>query len=91
LVIFEIVFTLERSYKRPKAAIRRALLPLLELPGLVLPGKRRFRKAFDLYVNLNISFADACHAVLMQQLGLDEIATFDAEFDRVPGISRVKL
>ena len=77
LVIFETVFTLQRSYKRPKDKIRDALLALLGLPGIIRPGKRRFQKVFDLYVSLNISFADAYLTVLMEQLGLDEIATFD--------------
>ena len=88
LVIFEAVYTLQRTYKQPKAAIRDALLPLIELPGIILPGKRRYRRVFALYVNRNISFADAYHAVLMQQLKITEVVSFDAEFDRVPGIKR---
>jgi predicted nucleic acid-binding protein len=44
----------------------------------------------DLYVNLNLSFADAYYAVLMERLHLTEIVTFDKEFDRVPGITRVE-
>ncbi len=87
-VIFEVVVTLERQYRRPKAAIREALLPLIDLTGIVLPGKRRFHKTFDLYVDLNLSFADAYHAVLMEQLKLDRIISFDRGFDRAPGIRR---
>ena len=71
-----------------KAAIRDALLPLIELQGIILPGKRRYRRVFDLYVRLNISFADAFHAVLMGQLKITDVMSFDAEFDRVPGITR---
>ena len=84
-MIFEAVYTLQRTYRLPEAAIRAALLPLLELPGIVLPGKRRHRRVFDLYITLNISFADAYHAVLMQQLKLTDVVSFDREFDRVPG------
>lgn len=89
-VIFEAVFTLQRHYRQPRAKIREALLPLLELPGIILPGKRRFRKVFDLYVDLNLSFADAYHAVLMQQFKLDQIVTFDKGFDGLPGIRRME-
>ncbi len=89
-VIFETVFTLERSYRQPKAAIRDALLPLIALPGIVLPRKRRFQTAFTFYVDLNISFADAYHAALMVEQKLSEIVTFDRHFDRVPGITRVE-
>jgi predicted nucleic acid-binding protein len=64
------------------------VLPLIELPGIHLPNKRRFRTVFDLYVKLNISFADAYHAVLMQRLQLHEVISFDTDFDRVPGITR---
>ncbi len=87
-VVFEAVFTLQRHYHQPKAKIRDALLPLIELPGIILPGKRHLRKVFDLYVDLNLPFADAYHAVLMRRLRLDEIVSFDTEFDRVPGVTR---
>jgi predicted nucleic acid-binding protein len=89
-VIFETVYTLQRTYRQPKPAIRDALLALIELPGIILPGKRRFRRVFDLYVNLNISFADAYHAALMDQWKLTEVVRFDAEFDRVAGIKRLE-
>ena len=87
-VIFETVFTLQRTYKVPRADIAQALLPLIELPGIVLPNKRRFRTAFDLYLSLNLPFADAYHAAVMQSLKLTEIITFDREFNCVPGINR---
>jgi predicted nucleic acid-binding protein len=89
-VVFETVFTLQRQYGHPKAAVRDNLLPLLELPGIVLPGKRGLRKVFDLYVERNLSFIDAYHVVLMQQLGLDHIVSFDRQFDRVPGVTRIE-
>lgn len=88
LVVFETVFTLERTYKRAKAEIASAVLPLIELPGILLPQKRLFRAAFDLYVQRNLPFADAYHAALMQRTGLREIVTFDRDFDRIPGITR---
>jgi predicted nucleic acid-binding protein len=90
-VIFETVFTLQKVYRRPKAAIRDTLLPLLELPAIALPQKRRYRKVFSLYVEKNLPFADAYHAVLMEQLNLTEIVSFDTDFDKIKGITRVKL
>lgn len=89
IVIFETVFTLQRSYGLPKPAIRDAVLALLELPGLLLPGKRRFRRVFDLFVDRNLPFVDAYHIVLMQQLGLDEIVSFDMDFEHIEGLRRI--
>ena len=90
LVVFEVVFTLERGYRRSKAEIQSAVLSLIELPGIVLPGKRKFREVFALYVESNISFADAYHVVLMQQLGLSEMVSFDRDFNRIPTLQRVE-
>jgi len=87
-VVFETVFTLERVYKQSKAAIRDNFLPLIELPGIVLPGKRRFRKVFTYYIDKNISFADAYHAVLIETLRLQQIISFDRDFNRIPTLQR---
>ena len=87
-VVFEAVFTLQRHYKVSRSRIRDNLLPLLQLPGVVLPGKQKFRKVFALYVEQTLPFADAYHVVLMEHLGLSQIVSFDTHFDRVPGISR---
>ena len=87
-VIFETVFTLSSVYKLSRPDLVASLLPLIELPGLVLPGKEAFRAAFDLFLTTNIGFADCYHAVLMQRLGLNEVLSFDRDFDRLPGITR---
>ncbi len=89
-VVFEIVYTLQRTYKTPKPDIQNALLSLLALPGIVLPRKQRYRKVFEYYVHLNISFADAYHAVLMEELKLDTVVSFDTEFDRVARLTRTE-
>lgn len=88
LIVFETVFSLQRSYKQPKADITKALLPLLELPGIVLPGKRIYREVFSLYVSSPLGFADCYHAALMQQLGISDVFSFDTDFDHIPGFIR---
>jgi predicted nucleic acid-binding protein len=70
--------------------IRDSLLPLIDLPNIVLPGKQRFHQVFDYYVDLNVSFADAYHAVVLLHRGLDEVLSFDRHFDRIPGITRIE-
>ncbi len=89
-VVFETVFTLERTYKQSKRRVRDTLLPLIELPGILLASKGRMRQAFDFYVDHKISFADALHASVALSLGLKEIVSFDRGFDRVPGLDRLE-
>ena len=88
MVVFEAIFTLERSYRLPKAEIRLAVLPLIDLPGVRLSRKDRIRRAFDAYVLHNVPFADAYHAVLCRDSGFEPVASFDRDFDRIPGIRR---
>jgi predicted nucleic acid-binding protein len=45
-VIIETVVTLERGYEIPKHAIAEALQPLIALPGIKLPDKRRYHAVF---------------------------------------------
>ena len=90
-VVFEAVFTLEKTYRVPRTEIRDALQPILDLPGVVLPGKRVFREVFDLYAREPaLSFADCYHLILTKQLGLSQILSFDQKLGRMPGITRTE-
>ena len=61
-VIFEAAFTLEKTYGVPRAAVSDVLQPLLDLPGMVLPGKRIYSQVFDLWMREpGLSFADGRH------------------------------
>ena len=87
-VVFETVFTLERGFRQPKTRIRDEVLSVLELPAIMLHGKRRLRRAFDLYVQYDIPFADAYHAALVEGCEPAAIISFDRDFDRIPGVQR---
>lgn len=88
-VVFEAAFTLEKTYRAPRSDIRDALQPILDLPGVMLPGKRIFREVFTLYVTEpGLSFADCYHAVLTKQVGLATIISFDQKLGRVAGLTR---
>ena len=90
-VVFETVYSLQRVYRMSRPDIRDAVLPLLALPGIKLPGKASYRYTFDLYVNhQGLSFGDCFHLALMKRLGLAEMVTFDRKIGRIPGIARVK-
>lgn len=90
IVIFETVFTLHRSYKYPRDRIAAALLAIIELPGVILPGKGQYRDVFELFVNRGLGFADCHHVVLMRRLGLTDILSFDTDFDGIPGFRRLE-
>lgn len=90
LVIFEVVFLLERRYAVAKAEIREKIGDLLSLRSVQLAEKSLCRKALDLYVEQNVAYADAYHVAWMQQQGLKELYSWDREFDRVPEVTRIE-
>ena len=90
IVVLEVVWTLERYYKKSRQEIKSALLPLLQLKNIRLTGKRQLPKVFDFYINLNIPFADAYHILFMEKNKLIQIISFDRDFDKVPGITRIE-
>jgi len=89
VVVLEVVFTLERTYKRPKAQIREMMTDLISLPNIQLADKHLCIEALDVYVDFNISFGDAYNAALMRAQNIDEIYSWDTDFDRLPAIKRI--
>ncbi len=90
LVIFEAIFLLERRYKVSKADIREQVGDVLSLRSLHLTEKSLCRDALDVYVEKNISYPDAYHAVWMQTRDITEVYSWDREFDRIPDLTRIE-
>jgi predicted nucleic acid-binding protein len=90
LVVFECVFVLQHTYRLPRQTISEALEDVISLRGMQIPDKALYYRAFDVYVNTNISFADAYNSTYMASLNLTEIYSFDEDSDSLPGIIRVE-
>ncbi len=90
LVMFETVFTLEKSYRVSRADIRERLSDIISLRGLQLANKGLYYRALDLYVSKNISFADAFNAVYARRHRATEVYSWDADFDRIEGLVRME-
>lgn len=88
MVVFETVYTLQRSYRVPRPRIRELLVPILALRGLRIAERRVYFVALDIYVDHNVSFADAFNAAYMVAHGTAEVYTWDTDFDRLPGTTR---
>ena len=92
IVIFEAVYILQsaRHYGLSRGRIRQLLEPIVALRGLRLPRKSLYARAFDLYCEEGISFADAYNVAFMEVRGLSEVYSYDTDFDRIEGISRLE-
>ena len=89
MVIFEVVFTLQSYYKAPREDIRAKVSTIVDLRGLSVDNSDVFVEALDLYCEAGLPFADAFNACYMKSRELNEIYTYDEDYDRVKGIKRV--
>lgn len=91
LVIAELVWTLESFYELEKEDVADKVSTILNTPNLTCAEGRAIRLALDLYVQQNIDFVDAYHAVSLKDQGLTRIATFDRKhFGRVDWLEIVE-
>lgn len=90
-VVFEVVLALEHVYHQPRATIREVFLPLLDMPGIILPGKRQLTSVFDMYVALDLPFVTAYHIALMEHFEITEIVSCDSAYDAFESVRRIKL
>lgn len=63
---------------------------MLDLPNLFVPDKRLLLRALDILVEQKIAFGDTVIISAMEATGRDRFYSWDAEFDRIPGIVRVE-
>ena len=89
VVLFEVIFTLQKSARLTKAEIRDAITFILDLDGFRFSQSHIFVAALELFVENNIAFGDAFIAASMIEEGIYEVFSFDSHFERVPGIRRI--
>ncbi len=92
-VIAETVYVLSsgRTYNLPREQIRYLLRPILAMPGLKFLRKRMYLLALDLFVTYpQLDYEDALVVAHMHDAGIEEVITYDKDFDRVPHVRRIE-
>jgi predicted nucleic acid-binding protein len=92
-VITEVAYVLSsrRQYGLSHAEVSARLRPILALRGLRLPHKRMYSRALDIYaMQPALDFEDAVIIAHMERQGVAELYSYDSDYDRVGGVSRVE-
>ena len=91
-VIAEVVYVLSSKalYGLTHSEVRARLQPILSLPGLKLPNRRVLLRALTLYDLYAVDFEDALSVAYMERLGIEKIVSYDRDFDRMEGVTRVE-
>lgn len=88
LVIAEVVWTLESFYKLGKKEVSENVRRLLTLKNLGIPGASLLIEALVIYEEKNVDFIDAYNYILMLHGGVESVASYDTDFDKLPGVLR---
>jgi predicted nucleic acid-binding protein len=92
-VIAEVVFILssKRLYNLTPSYVRARLYPILSIQGLKIAHRRMYLRALDLFEHNKIDFEDALTVAHMERQELDELFSYDQDFDSLQEISIKRL
>lgn len=92
-VLFEAAYVLSSVYHLDRVSIVESFIGVLGLQGIrMLNDEREYvDQTLSLYMSIpRLSFADCYHAVLSFAHCNGEIYTYDQDFSRVPGLTRLE-
>jgi uncharacterized protein len=90
LVIAELIWTLASYYRVPKEQITEKVSIIIGSEAVQIPDRDLIAEALLLYGRKNVDYIDAYNSVLMRQLGLKEIYSYDKEFDKLETVQRLE-
>ncbi len=93
-IVAEVVYVLRSprvGYHLTPDEIRARLVPILSLRGIRLPQKHVYINALNIFASApTLDFEDALAIAHMQQQGVDDIFSYDRDFDSIAGIRRLE-
>ena len=90
VVLAEVIWTLSSYYRVSKREITGWLLEVLAQDAIKARDKDVLRMALVLFQEKNVDFVDALVAAQMLADGESDIYSFDRDFDRIAGITRIE-
>ena len=90
LTVAEVVWVLESFHGHGKTRISEIMGQFLFCEGLEVEDLDLIIEALTLYQAKNLDFADAFLTATALRKGPQAIYSFDRDFDRVPGITRIE-
>lgn len=89
LVLAEVAWVLRSFYHFDATRIAEVLQTLLAHEGLEVTDRAGLFEALTSFADRNLDLVDALVAVHMDRQGIGKIYSFDADFDRLPGVTRL--
>ena len=90
MVIAEIVWVLESFYELEKEEVQDKVEKILNTPNLICPHKDLILIALTLYSEKNIDYIDAYNALILKEKGIEELYSYDKDYDRIDWLIRLE-
>lgn len=90
ITIAECVWVLASFYGHPRATIARALADFVVAEGIQVDEEDMLLAALQQYATQGVDFADALLAARAARHSVTAIYSFDRDFDRLSGITRIE-
>ncbi len=91
VVFFEVAYLLQRSFRIPRPLVAEFIESVALSPGLVVEDQSLLLDAVEVYRTIGgLSLPDAYNAAYMRRRGVTEVYSWDTDFDRIDGLTRVE-
>lgn len=84
IVIAEVVWVLQRLFRLKPPQVAQMVEPILAAPMFDIENRDRLMTAMELFSAHGVDYIDCYVAAAALEKGLAGVASFDADFDRLP-------
>jgi predicted nucleic acid-binding protein len=90
LVVAEVVYVLESVYEVGRERAAELVRAIVGFRAVVVPDEALLLRALEIYEQHRIHFAESYLAACGELSGVDVVASFDRDLDRLPTIRRLE-
>jgi predicted nucleic acid-binding protein len=90
LIVAEVVYVLESFYEVERARVAELARAIIGFPAIVVADELLLLRALEVYEVDRLDFAEAYLVANAEASGIQTIASFDREIDRVGTVQRIE-
>jgi predicted nucleic acid-binding protein len=90
MVIAELIWTLLSYYKVPKAEVVEKMAVIIGTKSIDIPDRDIIAESLIIFGRKNVDYIDAYNAMLMKRHRLEEIYSYDRDFEEIESVKRLE-
>jgi predicted nucleic acid-binding protein len=90
MVIAELIWTLLSYYKVPKAEVVEKMAVIIGTKGIDIPDRDIIAESLILFGRKNVDYIDAYNTMFMKRHRLEEIYSYDRDFEEIESVKRLE-